>query len=155
MTEQETIAEQEIQTKRIKKLHGVAEAWYEQYELLQKQIEKACYAGVAIIWIFIVPVYSSDFNGDFQKFTFDFWPLIVSLVLFIAPLVIILSMHLVDLRSNRSFYKKSVKLIEEGKDLLEVHLVPSRRDLRLSYIIYALVLIGYLIIGFYVFSNII
>lgn len=52
-----------------KKLSIIVEAWVKLKEKLWKQVEKACYVGVAFIWILILPVFTPEFADINPEFT--------------------------------------------------------------------------------------
>lgn len=121
-----------------KELNVIREKWNTISEDFNKQIEKSCYTGVAIICIFLV---IGDFNYNCK--------IIYSLICFIIPLIISFSFNLYELFNNYFIYSRSFRKIQKGAILYNVDLNPSKFGLLISSIYFTLVLIGYLFIGAY------
>jgi len=121
-----------------KNLNVIREKWSAISEDFNKQIEKSCYTGVAIIWMFLV-------IGDFKYEN----KLIYSLICFIIPLLISFSFNLYELFNNYIIYSKSYKRIQKGDILNNVDLNPSKFGLLISSFYFIFVLIGYILVGIY------
>jgi len=119
-------------------LNVIREKWNSISEVFNKQIEKSCYTGVAIIWMFLV-------IGNFDLIN----KLIYSIICFVIPLLISFSLNLYELFNNYFIYIKSKDRIQRGDILNNVDLNPSKFGLLISSIYFIFVMIGYFLIGNY------
>lgn len=136
------------------KLGIIATDWKVVVNTFHKKIERACYTGVAIVWVFTTPVFSTDFSSDFQKFTIDYKPLIISLVCFVLPLIYDLCLYLHNIWYKRKEFYKIEKDLDRGvgDGTLEYN-IRSATFIQ-SCVVLGVVLLGYSLIGVYFFRNI-
>jgi preprotein translocase subunit Sss1 len=140
--------------KSLESLSVKAKEWYELEEKYRGQIEKACYAGIVIIWIFTSPVLSNTLTTNPEKLQF-LQLLIFSLVCFITPLILYLALHFNILISNYNRYKRNKNIIEEEKRILKKAFAkPYSMALWNAGIGFILVILGYILIGVHIFFNI-
>ena len=123
-------------------LNVIREKWSSISEDFNKQIEKSCYTGIAIIWTFVV---MGQFNYGNK--------LIYSIICFIIPLIISFSFSLYELYNNYNIYNKSYKRIQKGEILNNVDLNPSKFGLLISSLYFMFVFVGYLIVVIYSFGT--
>ena len=129
----------DIEKKSNLELNVIRTKWNNISDEFNKQIEKACYTGVAIIWVFTV-------LGDFYFSS----KLIFSLLFFITPLIIFFTINLIELYKNYFIYKKAKLKISKGYPLNAVFLNPSKVGLWISTINLFFVILGYILISIYV-----
>lgn len=131
-----------IKMKSNRNLNVIREKWNSISEEFNKQAEKSCYAGIAIIWVFSV---IGKFNYSNK--------LLYSFICFVIPLLISFSLNLYELFNNYFIYSKSKERIQKGDILNNVVLNPSKFGLLISSIYFLFVIIGYFLIGTYGFET--
>ncbi len=124
-------------------LNVIRNKWNAISEEFNKQIEKSCFTGVAIIWIFMV-------IADYKLMN----EIVYSLICFVIPLLISFSINLYELFNNYIIFSKAKFKIKKGESLNNIDLNPSKLGLIISSIYFAFVFLGYIFIGLYAWFNI-
>jgi len=123
-------------------LNVIREKWSSISEDFNKQIEKSCYTGIAIIWMFIV---IGEFNYENK--------LLYSIICFVIPLIISFSFSLYELFNNYNIFIKSYKRIQNGEILNNIDLNPSKFGLFISSLYFMSVFVGYILVVIYSFET--